>query len=92
MNTSKNDDKRLAKIQKELKEIKICLSKSEKSSQRESIYGTGFAAMIASLAVLPYTVWGALALFVTGYVLLMISTFTHGAKKESSILKYFHIK
>ena len=85
MNTSKNDDKRLTEIQKSLKEIKDLLERSKQSSQRESIYGTGFAAMIASLAVLPYNVWGALVLFVAGYALLMISTFKNGAKRKSSI-------
>lgn len=54
-----------------LKSIEEKLDKSERRSQRQWVYSLGFGGMIASLAVLPLSVWGAVVVFILGYFLMI---------------------
>lgn len=73
MNVNKSNDTQLTEIQKDLKEIKETLKRGERSSKSQFFFTTGIAAMIASLAMLPYNAWGALAIFVAGYLVMILS-------------------
>lgn len=73
MNENKGNGARLTEIQKDLKEIKGLLQKGEKSSKSQFFFSTGITAMIASLAILPFNIWGSVAAFVSGYVIMILS-------------------
>lgn len=73
MNKGKSGDTRLIEIQKDLEEIKNLLEQSGKRSRTQQLYNTGFACMIASLAILPFNTWGAVAVFIIGYVVMILS-------------------
>jgi len=55
-----------------LKSIEEKLDKMDKSSEKQWIYSLGFGGMIASLAVLPYNVWGGVIVFIFGYLLMVL--------------------
>jgi len=57
-----------------LKIINEKLDKSSVLAQRQWQYGLGFGGMIASLALLPYSVWGAVVVFVLGYAIMVLSS------------------
>ena len=55
-----------------LKSIEEKLDRMDKRSEKQWIYSLGFGGMIASLALLPYNVWGAAIVFVLGYLLMIL--------------------
>lgn len=67
-----------------LKRIEDKLDKSKKVAEKQWLYNLGFAAMIASLGVLQYNVWGAVFVFIAGYLLMILSSFEK--KKHSNAL------
>lgn len=57
-----------------LKRIEKRLDESAGVSQRQWQYGLGFGGMIASLAVLPHSIWGAVIVFILGYFIMILSS------------------
>lgn len=55
-----------------LRGIEKKLNKIDKRSEKQWIYSLGFGAMVASLAVLPYSAWIAAAIFILGYLLMTL--------------------
>jgi Flp pilus assembly protein TadB len=58
-----------------LKSIEEKLDKSERRAQWQWMYGLGIGLMIASLAVLPLNVWGAVVMFIVGYLLMLFALY-----------------
>jgi Flp pilus assembly protein TadB len=60
-------------ILNKLKSIEEKLDKSEKRAQWQWMYSLGIGLMIASLAVLTFNVWGAVIVFIVGYLLMIFA-------------------
>ena len=56
-----------------LKRIEKKLNDSATVSQRQWQFSLGIGVIVASLAVLPHNVWGAVGVFIAGYLLMIFS-------------------
>ena len=58
-----------------LTRIESKLDKVSTQGRRDVVFGVGIAAIIGSLAALPFSPWGAAVLFVLGFLIMMFSPF-----------------
>jgi len=85
---SEIDESRLDEVQRDQKKIMKMLKRSEVRAFNQWKQSFGLAAILASLVIKPLSSWGAIVVFILGFLMVILSPLTL-KKIDTLVSRYF---